>query len=56
MTKHQDWWAIDLNFTRANHSSDMRLVGQKPPYLLNLTVGDPDAGTAMQFEEAVRPM
>jgi hypothetical protein len=29
----------------------MMLVGEKPPYKIHLTVGDPDAGRGMEFEK-----
>jgi len=30
----------------------LMLYGSKPPYKLHVTIGDPDAGDAMQFEKA----
>lgn len=53
--RHQKWWAI---FIRIDSSSDFprgfntdwSLVGNKPPYKIHLTIGDPDSGDAMQFE------
>ena len=58
VTRSQEWWAIELDFNSIQlHSKpDLHglvtyamLVGQAPPYLLHLTIGDPDVGKAMQF-------
>jgi hypothetical protein len=59
--KHQDWWALSVGFrdttqfaSLANQpgglGTEMMLVGEKPPYKIHLTVGDPDAGKGMEFE------
>ena len=34
------------------HNGELMLYGSKPPYKLHITIGDPDAGDAMQFEKA----
>lgn len=61
MRKGQDWWSVMLDFTsttgfnsekmKGRFVTSIMLVGEKPPYLLHLTVGDPDSGDAMQFEK-----
>jgi len=59
--KHQEWWALSVGFhdtegfSSINHNSgglgtQMMLVGQKPPYSIYLTVGDPDEAKGMLFE------
>jgi hypothetical protein len=61
--KHQDWWAIGVGFDDTaqfsllnrqpgGFATQMMLIGEKPPYRIHLTIGDPDAGMGMQFEEA----
>jgi hypothetical protein len=30
---------------------ELMLYGQKPPYKLHITIGDPDSGDAIQFEK-----
>ena len=57
---YQEWWDVGLNFTNTTgfHSEKLpnglttgiQLIGQKPPYRLHLTVGDPDGGKALDFE------
>jgi hypothetical protein len=34
----------------ANYGNEFALYGDKPPYRLHLTIGDPDSGDAVQFE------
>lgn len=34
----------------ANFGNELFLYGDKPPYRLHLTIGDPDSGDAVQFE------
>jgi hypothetical protein len=34
----------------ANYGNEFNLYGDKPPYRLHLTIGDPDSGDAIQFE------
>jgi hypothetical protein len=57
----QDWWLLLVSFsdTRQFASSSnmpgtlgtqMKLIGEKPPYKIYLTVGDPDEGRGMHFE------
>ena len=58
--KSQEWWDVGLDFTNTAgfHSEQLpnglatfiQLSGQKPPYRLHLTVGDPDGGKALDFE------
>lgn len=62
--KHQDWWVLSVGFTDTTQfasltnkpgglGTEMMLVGEKPPYKIHLTVGDPDAGRGMEFEKKV---
>ena len=37
---------------KPTHNGELMLYGSKPPYKLHITIGDPDAGDAMQFEKA----
>jgi hypothetical protein len=34
-----------------NYYEQLMIYGKKPPYKLHLTIGDPDAGDALQFEK-----
>jgi hypothetical protein len=57
--KHQEWWVLGVNiwtdgFSSRGHAhinltTEIFLVGEKPPYIIHLTIGDPDAGNALQF-------
>lgn len=58
--KQDRWWAIGIEFPRGSRLASLGgkpvvfhaqvlLVGEKPPYRLHLTIGDPDEGIAMQF-------
>jgi hypothetical protein len=81
--KHQDWWAVELEFDNALGITGVRdwtiliteadgsvtsksgkasgfvtyamLVGQRAPYTLHLTVGDPDSGIALQYRKENGP-
>jgi hypothetical protein len=57
---HQEWWIIGATFdsmngfASQNHRSGglvtgFGLVGERPPYKIHLTLGDPDDGQAMEF-------
>ena len=57
----QGFWELILdvdsarNFSSQDHNprgigTAIAVINEKPPYLLHLTVGDPDMGDAMQFE------
>ena len=59
--QHQEWWSVSVDFEstaqfasrqhRAESlSTSFMLVGERPPYKIHLTIGDPDDGRAMQFE------
>ena len=59
--KHQRWWALSVSFPSTGQfvsqqhqagglSTEMMLIGEKPPYKIYLDVGDPDAGKGMKFE------
>ncbi|RZJ56570.1 MAG: hypothetical protein EOO55_04930 [Hymenobacter sp.] len=60
LVKHQEWWAIsftvksvrvaDGRWNQKDFGAEAMLVGQEAPYRLHFTVGDPDAGKAIQFE------
>jgi len=43
-------WEIELAFRAWNTSMSLR--GQKPPYLIHVTLGDPDQNDAMVFVKA----
>jgi hypothetical protein len=59
--KHQKWWGLSVDFPDTPQfsslknkpggmSTEMMLIGEKPPYKIYLNVGDPDDGRGMQFE------
>jgi hypothetical protein len=53
--KNQEWWAIGLDLTSRNgepigYHMPLMLRREAPPYLLHLTIGDPDSGDALAFE------
>jgi len=60
LVKHQEWWAVDLtvnsvrepngHWNRKRAGTQIMLVGQNAPYKLHFTIGDPDAGQALQYE------
>jgi hypothetical protein len=35
---------------KGDYGYELNLYGKKPPYKLNITIGDPDQGDAVQFE------
>jgi hypothetical protein len=43
-------WDIELDFSEFVVANAIHLQRQKPPYLLHITVGDPDSGHYMLFE------
>ncbi len=54
----QDWWAIRLRVTSRNgqptdYGIPAMLRGEAPPYLLHLTIGDPDSGDALAFQREI---
>lgn len=59
LQQHQEWWALGILFRESTGQSvfkgpfgmDFMLVGEKPPYLVHMTIGDPDMGKAMQFQK-----
>ncbi len=64
--KHQEWWALSVGFANTTQfgslsnkpggiGTEMMLIGDKPPYKIHLTVGDPDAGRGMQFDKVKTP-
>lgn len=48
-------WAIELDFPKFTVPNAIHLRRQKPPYLIHITVGDPDSGHAMLFEKRLNP-
>ena len=66
VVQHQRWWAVSVDFestaqfaSRQHRAETLgtsfMLVGERPPYKIHLTVGDPDEGRAMQFERVSSP-
>jgi hypothetical protein len=58
--KQNQWWALRVTFPpesplasngkrAVTFTTTVSLIGEKPPYTLHLTIGDPDEGNAMQF-------
>jgi hypothetical protein len=56
--KQQSWWYLELEFpdrkafatpTPGTLITGANLIGQTPPYDLNLTIGDPDTGRELRF-------
>ncbi len=60
LVRHQEWWAINLitesvreadgHWNRNRFGAEVMLIGQHAPYKLHFTIGDPDAGEALQYE------
>lgn len=55
LRRNQDWWAVQLHLTSRNgqattYGLPAMLRREEPPYLLHLTIGDPDSGDALAFE------
>ena len=56
LQQHQDWWAVALRITARNgermssYHLPVMIRGERPPYLLHLTIGDPDSGDALAFQ------
>jgi hypothetical protein len=55
LQQHQDWWAVALQITSRNgvptsYHMPVMLRGGPRPYLLHLTIGDPDSGDALAFQ------
>lgn len=58
VSENQEWWAVDLRARSINGvARDFQLPamvrGDRPPYILHLTIGDPDSGNAVAFERIV---
>jgi hypothetical protein len=54
--RNQEWWAVgvilnSINKSPANFSTHFNLIGEKAPYIIHLSIGDPDQGLAMQFKK-----
>ena len=54
LQQHQDWWTVALHITSRNshptsYHMPLMIRGEAPPYLLHLTIGDPDSGDALAF-------
>ena len=54
---HDPWtvWAVELEFSKFVIPNAIHLQRQKPPYLIHITVGDPDSGHYMLFEKESDP-
>ena len=54
---HFQWtvWGIELNFGKFATGNLINLRRQKPPYLINITIGDPDSAHNMLFEKVPDP-
>ena len=60
LKQHQDWWAVALHITSRNgnqtsYGIPMMIRGDASPYLLHLTIGDPDSGGALAFRRKSPP-
>lgn len=58
--KDQEWWAVGLHVNSRNgvptgYYMSATLRREAPPYLLHLTIGDPDSGDALAFQYASPP-
>jgi hypothetical protein len=61
LAEHDSRWTLSLHFPSTEHFSAKRfkggfftfvmLIGEKPPYIIYLMVGDPDGGEGMRFEK-----
>jgi hypothetical protein len=61
--QHQGWWVLQLGFSDTKQFSEphraegmlteANLIGQKAPYDLALTIGDPDQGREMRFSRVL---
>jgi hypothetical protein len=59
--KNDDYEVLNFQIQRENYRPDacgskyggqLNLYGNKPPYKLHITIGDPDSGDAIQFERS----
>lgn len=55
LRRNQEWWAVQLHIKSRNgqptsYGMPAMLRGETPPYLVHLTIGDPDSGDALAFE------
>ncbi len=58
--KQQEWWVVGIatesdvesrgKMQHWESHGNIHLIGEKPPYLLHITVGDPDSGECIEFE------
>ncbi len=55
--KVQEWYALEMDFDRLNgetwtstFSNVFHLCRQQPPYMVHITVGDPDSGDCLELE------
>jgi hypothetical protein len=60
LKQSQEWWAIGLHLrSRNGEKTDFGMVamlrGEHPPYLVHLTIGDPDSGDALAFQRSAAP-
>jgi hypothetical protein len=57
ISRQQDWWGIDIHLREINGRpvnlyTYFHLRNEKPPYLIHVTLGDPDSGDAHVFERS----
>jgi len=60
VARKQTWWAVQLRCSkidgrRTDYSLPAMLRGDGPPFILHLTVGDPDTGEALAFRRHSGP-
>lgn len=55
--KHQEWWVVSTQCEYTNEKGQratafggFNLIGEKPPYVIHFTLGDPDSGDCVEFE------
>ena len=53
--RHQEWWALSLSWKKSSFSEELMIRRDTPPYLLNLTVGDPDQGEVVVLSNSSGP-
>jgi len=52
--RQSQWWALYVDLPEQRLWTEVLLIGDKSPYILHFTIGDPDAGDALQFERIAR--
>jgi hypothetical protein len=52
LSKHRDkWWGLRLRDGNWGCDGCLMVVGQRPPYTLLISAGDPDSGDGYEFEK-----